>query len=66
MNAKELATKIYEHILSLNNSNEHWDKWDDKREIEYIESLIDEYNQLPKANTQKNNKLDYSIDLDYD
>jgi len=40
MNNNELAKIIYTHIIGLNRSSEGWDKWDDKREIEFIESLI--------------------------
>ncbi len=53
MTTEQLATKIYQHILSLPTSAEHWDKWDDKREIENIVRLIDNHKpqivkELPK------------------
>ncbi len=53
MTTEQLATKIYNHILSLNTSAEYWDKWDDKREIENIVRLIDNHKpptlkELPK------------------
>lgn len=47
MTTEELATKIYNHILSLNTSAEYWDKWDDKREIENIVRLIDNHKPRP-------------------
>jgi hypothetical protein len=40
MSPLELANKIYNHVTSLNRSGEHWDEWDDKREIEFIKNLI--------------------------
>jgi hypothetical protein len=40
MSPLELATKIYNHVTSLNRSREQWDEWDDKREIEFIKNLI--------------------------
>jgi hypothetical protein len=43
MSTTELAAKIYKHIISLNRGGEHWDKWDDKREIEFIENLINNH-----------------------
>jgi len=45
MTSIELAEKIYNHINSLNTFGERWDKWDDKREIEFIRSLIDNHHQ---------------------
>jgi len=45
MTSIELAEKIYNHINSLNSFGERWDKWDDKREIEFIRSLIDNHHQ---------------------
>ncbi len=41
MTTKELAGKIYNHINKLNRSSQKWDEWDDKREIDYIASLIE-------------------------
>jgi hypothetical protein len=32
MTTEELAKKIYNHVLSLSTTSEHWDEWDDKRE----------------------------------
>jgi hypothetical protein len=43
MNTTELAKKIYNHVNGLNRNNEHWDVWDDEREIEFIRSLIDNH-----------------------
>ena len=42
MNTTELATIIYNHINRLKRNGEHWDEWDDKREIEFIRRLIDD------------------------
>jgi predicted phosphoadenosine phosphosulfate sulfurtransferase len=41
MTTEELAKKIYNHVLSLSTTSEHWDEWDDKREIEWIKNLIE-------------------------
>ena len=40
MSPLELATKIYNHVNSLNRSREQWDEGDDKREIDFIKNLI--------------------------
>ncbi len=44
MKNTELATKIYKHVLSISmkRGGEHWDEWDDKREIDIIENWISE------------------------
>lgn len=42
MTTLELSEKIYNYVNKLNRSNEHWDEWDDKREIIYISRLIEE------------------------
>lgn len=56
MNKNKLATKIYKHVLSIamKRSGEHWDEWDDKREIETIENWISE--TKPASNSWGNHK----------
>lgn len=41
MTTKELATRIYIHVSQLNRNSEGWDSWDDRREIDFIQSLIE-------------------------
>lgn len=59
MTSAELAKKIYQHILALPTSAEHWDEFDDKREIENIKRLIDNHNhhngELPKIKDEWGN-----------
>jgi len=45
MNTKELATEIYNYVISRNRNGEHSDRWDDEREIEYIKTLIDNHHK---------------------
>jgi predicted phosphoadenosine phosphosulfate sulfurtransferase len=47
MTTEELAKKIYNHVLSLSTRSEHWDEWDDKREIEWIKNLIETNHKSP-------------------
>ena len=44
----ELAEKIYNYVNSIQSQicGEHWDNWDDKREIEFIRSLIDNHHTI--------------------
>jgi hypothetical protein len=58
MTTEELATKIYRHVLSLSTSGEHWDKWDDKREIENIKRLIDNHQSNQPTGDQPTAELD--------
>ena len=46
MNTTELATIIYNHVNRLKRSGEHWDEWDDKREVEHIRWLIDNHHNI--------------------
>jgi len=59
MNTQELATKIYNYITTLNRNGEHWDKWDDEREIDFIRSLID--NQHKSVIEQNCNNDDWGF-----
>ena len=43
MTTQELATRIYNNVNKLNRSGAGWDEWDDKREIEHIKNLIENY-----------------------
>ena len=61
METIELAEKIYNYVNSIQSQRcgEHWDNWDDKREIELIKSLIE--NTI--KDNEKNNIQDFEDDL---
>lgn len=50
MDTYALAEKIYMYVNKLTRSSYHWDNWDDRREIKFIEKLICEHYEKLKNN----------------
>jgi hypothetical protein len=61
MTATELATEIYKHVASLRRGGYHWDEWDDKREIQHIRALIEDFQRLENLGTVSTEPLNLHL-----
>lgn len=50
-NIDKLSKEIYEYLIKLNRGGEHWDSFDDKREIMKISNMI-------RNTTKPNSQID--------